>query len=55
MMRGWEGFWADCGDGDGDGAQYCGDGVGLGLKKCARGGDGDELLSPRHSLVMITC
>ena len=36
---------------DGDGEKPCGDGVGMGKTYLLRGGDGDEIVSPRHSLL----
>ena len=48
-----------CGDGVGtgknllgwDGDKTCGDGAGMGKTYLLPGGDGDEIVSPRHSLI----
>ena len=41
-LRGW----------GGDGDKTCGDGVGMGKTYLLRGGDGDEIVYPRHSLLI---
>src|SRR5688572_19827237 len=44
-LRGW----------GGDGDEPCGDGVEMGKTYLLRGGDGEEIVSPRHSLLCSSC